>query len=129
MKAKTLEVEVNVDLSEFFFDVIQLKIKDCLGISLCTQRYDNNNIKHKKGVDPTPYLIDTPKLFKGCKFTIKKHMQNLTRVTFMNVRFNIPDEDIIHLCNLYGNPLNKHVYYENLAEHPMMLQAPPDMKK
>ena len=39
-------------------------------------------------------------------------MNNLTRVTFKNVPFNIPDEEIIHLCQVYGDPVNNAVKYE-----------------
>ena len=82
VKAKTL---TEVDLSEFFFDILKLKVEDCLGIALRTHRYDTKEIKLKKGVDPSPYLFETPKLFKGHEFSIKKQMNNLTRVTFKNV--------------------------------------------
>ena len=36
-KAKTL---TEVDLSEFFFDVLKLKMDDCHGLALRTHRYD-----------------------------------------------------------------------------------------
>jgi hypothetical protein len=62
VKAPTLN---ETDLSEFFFDVIKLKIEDCLGIALRTHRYDTKEIKLKRGVDPSPYLTLTPHLFKG----------------------------------------------------------------
>ena len=110
VKAPTLN---EVDLSEFFFDVIKLKMEDCLGIALRTHRYDTKEIKLKKGVDPTPYLRATPVLFKGHEITIRKQMNNLTRVTMKNVPFNIPDEEIIHLCKVYGEPINNKVHYEN----------------
>ena len=110
VKAPTLN---ETDLSEFFFDVIKLKIEDCLGIALRTHRYDTKEIKLKRGVDPSPYLTLTPHLFKGHKITIKKQMNNLTRVTLKNVPFNIPDEEIIHLCKVYGEPINNKVHYEN----------------
>ena len=97
VKVKTLNEE---DLSEFLFDVIKLKMEDCLGIALRTHRYDTKEIKLKKGVDPTPYLTVNPVMFKGHLITIKKQMNNLTRVTFKNVPFNIPDEEIIHLSPL-----------------------------
>ena len=112
VKAKILS---EVDLSEFLFDILQLKIEDCLGIALRTHRYDTKEIKLKKGVDPTPYLLDTPKLFKGHEFTVRKQMNNLTRVTFKNVPFNIPDEEIIHLSQVYGEPLNNEVKYEKAS--------------
>ena len=30
-----------------------------------------------------------------------------------NLPFNIPDKEIIHLCKVYGEPINNKVYYEN----------------
>ena len=109
VKAKIL---TEVDISEFFFDVLQLKVEDCRGIALRTHRYDTKEIKLKKDIDPTPYLIDTPRLFKGHEITVRKQMNNLTRVTFKNIPFNIPDEEIIHLCQVYGEPMNNKVFYE-----------------
>ena len=37
-------------------------------------------------------------------------MNNRARVT---IPFNIPDEEIIHLCKVYGEPINNKVHYEN----------------
>ena len=82
VKVKTLN---EVDLSEFFFDVINLKVDDCLGIALPTERYDTKCIKLKKGVDPTPYLRIQPVLFKGHEITIMKQLNNLTKVTMKNM--------------------------------------------
>ena len=87
VKAKILS---DIDLSEFFFDVLGLKVEDCLGIALRTHRYDTKEIKLKKNVDPSPYINEVPIVFKGHEFTIRKQMNNLTRVTFKNVPFNIP---------------------------------------
>ena len=109
VKSKTL---TEADLSEFFFDIIKLKMEDCEGIALRTYRYDTKEIKLKRGTDPTPYLTTSPISFKGHEITIKKQMNNLTRVTFKNVPFNIPDEEIIHLCQKYGEPLDNNVIYE-----------------
>jgi hypothetical protein len=91
---------------------MELKMEDCDGIGLRTHCYDTKEINLKKGVDPTPYLTTYPKLFKGHEISIKKQMNNLTRVTFKNVPFNIPDEEIIHLCLRYGEPLKNKVSYE-----------------
>ena len=109
IKSKTL---TEADISELFFDIIKLKVDDCEGIALRTYRYDTKEIKLKRGTDPTPYLTPSPISFKGHEITIKKQMNNLTRVTFKNVPFNIPDEEIIHLCKIYGEPLNNKVNYE-----------------
>ena len=112
VKVKTLN---EADLSEFLFDVLKLKMEDCEGIGLRTYRYDTKEIKLKKGVDPSPYLITVPQLYKGHEITIQKQMNNLTRVSFKNVPFNIPDEEIIHLCKSYGEPLQNKVTYEKAS--------------
>ena len=109
IKSKTLS---EADISELLFDIIKLKVEDCEGIALRTYRYDTKEIKLKRGTNPTPYLITSPITFKGHEVTVKKQMNNLTRVTFKNVPFNIPDEEIIHLCKVYGEPLNNKVNYE-----------------
>ena len=62
VKAKTLTA---VDLSEFLFDVINLTMEDCDGISFHTYLYDTKEVKLKKGVDFAPYLTSTRVLFKG----------------------------------------------------------------
>ena len=110
VKAPTLN---EADLSEFLFDVINLKVEDCLGVALRTHRYDTKEIKLKKGVDSAPYIRASPVMFKGHEITIRKQMNNLTRVTMKNVPFNIPDEEIIHLCKVYGEPIGNKVHYEN----------------
>ena len=89
---------------------------DCSGIALRTHRYDTKEINFKKGVDPSAYLI-APVMFKGHEITIKKQMNNLTRVTMKNVPFNIPDEEIINLCKVYGEPLKNKVHYERLSRN------------
>ena len=61
VKAKALSEE---NLSEFLFDIIiQLKVEDCKGLALRTDRYDTKEIKLKKSVDCTPYLRPNPVLF------------------------------------------------------------------
>ena len=52
-KAKNLTME---DMGEFLFDIVKLKVQDCAGLSLSTDRYDTKEIKLKPGIDPTPYL-------------------------------------------------------------------------
>ena len=108
-KVKTLN---EGDLSDFFFDVMKLRMEDCEGLALRTHHYDTKEVKLKKGIDPTPYLTTSTLLFRGHEISIKKQMNNLTRVTFKNIPFNIPDEEVIHLCSMYGTPLNNQVHYE-----------------
>ena len=53
-------------------------------------------------------------IFKGHEVNTKKQINNLTKVTFRNVPFNIPDEEIIELCKCYGSPVDNRVNYEKL---------------
>jgi hypothetical protein len=53
-------------------------------------------------------------VFKGHEVYTERQMNNMTRVSFRNVPFNVPDEEIIQLCKCYGTPLNNKVHYEKL---------------
>ena len=100
------------DIGELIFDVIKLKVEDTSGVSLNTNRYDTKEIKLKPGVDSTPYLHSTPFEFKQHMVTVTQLRVDTTKVTFKNVPWNIPDEEIINLCECYGTPLNNIVNYE-----------------
>ena len=100
------------DISELFFDTLQIDPKECLGIAIFTSRYDSKEIKIRPGVDVTKYLTTTPIIFKEHEIQVKKQLANVTRVTFRNVPFSIPDEELLHLCGTYGEPVDNKVMYE-----------------
>ena len=108
-KEKNLTME---DVGELLFDVVKLKVEECDGLSLSTSRYDTKEIKLKPGTDPTPYLIQDPIVFKGHTITIYQQRIDITKVTFKNVPWDIPNEEIINLCEVYGTPINNRVKYE-----------------
>jgi hypothetical protein len=43
-----------------------------------------------------------------------KQMNNVTKWSFRNVPFNVPDEEIIQLCRCYGSPVRNKVNYEKM---------------
>ena len=110
-KAPSLNIE---DISEFIFDVIKLEMKDCAGLALTTPRYDTKEISLKPGVDPNKYITKSPIEFKGHMITINQLATGTIKVTFKNVPINIPDEEIINLCEVYGTPVNNVVNYEQM---------------
>ena len=64
-------------------------------------------------MDTSQYLTGkNPIIFKDQEIEVKRQTANVTEVTFRNVPFNIPDEEIINLCKYYGEPLNNSVSYE-----------------
>ena len=80
-----------------------------------TGRYNTREVKLKPNVDPGPFLtLDSPITYKNHDVTVRKQLSNVTRVSFKNVPFNIPDEEILHLCDRYGRPMSD-VNYEKMA--------------
>ena len=100
------------DISELFFDTLKIDPKDCLGIAIFTNRYDCKEIKLRPHVDATKYLTTSPLIFKDHEIQVKKQLANVTRVTFRNVPFSIPDEELLHLCSTYGELVDNIVMYE-----------------
>ena len=101
------------DLGELIFDILSINPDDCIGYNYNSGRYDTKEIKFKPGIDLTPYIKSNFE-FKGHKINTMKQMSNVTKVSFRNVPFNVPDEEIIQLCNSYGKPINNRVHYEKL---------------
>ena len=93
-RAKALNFD---DLAELIFDVLKIDHNLCAGYNYSTGRYETWDVKFKPGVDLSTYIKSTL-VFKGHKVFTKRQMNNLTRVSFRNVPFNIPDEEIIQLC-------------------------------
>lgn len=101
------------NLGELVFDVLNIDHTQCIGFNYSSGRYDTREIKFKSGVDISPYIKE-PFEFMGHEVYTQKQMNNMTKVTFKNVPFNVPDEEIIQLCKAYGNPVNNKVNYEKM---------------
>ena len=76
---------------------------------------DTKQIKLKPGISTDTYLTEFPIMFKDHEVSVKKQLNNVTRVTLKNVPLNVPDEEIINLCLSYGRPLENKVSYEVLT--------------
>ena len=101
------------DLAELLFDELLINCNECIGFNYSTGRYSVREVKFKPDVDISLY-IKNGLIFKGHEVNTKKQINNLTKVTFRNVPFNIPDEEIIELCKCYGSPVDNRVNYEKL---------------
>ena len=101
------------DVSVLLFDVIKLKPEQMFGVALYTSRYDTKEAKFKPGVDTSPYLTKDSRIyFKDHEVTVTAQTANIMKVTFKNVPFNIPDEELINLCQCYGDLTDNVVHYE-----------------
>ena len=101
------------DLAELLFDVLHIDYNQCLGFNYSTGRYSVREVKFKPGIDISTFVKNSLD-FKGHEVSTKKQVNNRTKVTFRNVPFNIPDEEIIELCKCYGSPVENKVNYEKL---------------
>ena len=108
-RAKGLTID---EVSVLIFDVLKIDPDDCRGVALVTSRYDTKEVKLKSEVNPSKYLTSVPIHFKDHEITVSKQTTNVTKVTFKNFPFNIPDEEIINLCPCYGKPINNLVRYD-----------------
>ena len=102
------------DLGELIFDILNVDQSQCLGFNYSTGRYDTREIKFKPDVDITPYIKETF-IFKDHEVTTRRQMKHATKVSFRNVPFSVPDEEIIQLCKCYGNPINNKVHFEKMT--------------
>ena len=100
------------EIGSFLFDVLKIKAEECLRFNYTLGRYDTREVMFKPEVDINPYLGFIE--FMGHEITTRKQRNNVTKVTFRNVPLNIPDEEIIHLVEVYGKPVDYTVHYEKL---------------
>ena len=121
VRAPSLTLE---DVGEFIFDVLKLEIDDCLGMSLTTQRYDTKEINLKPGIDANKYITQVPIEYKGHMISVTQQSVGTIKVTFRNVPMNIPDEEIINLCESYGTPVDNIVHYEQMPRAYRGLKGP-----
>ena len=98
-------------IGELMFDVIKLKAEECERVALITNRYDTKEVMLKAGIDPTPYLTTEPIMFHDHEVRVQVQSSKTVQVTFRDVPLCIPDEEIINLCQCYGEPVNNEVRY------------------
>ena len=92
--------------------MIKLKTEDCASVALVTNRYDTKEVKLKPDVDPAPYLTAEPIIFCDHEVTVRRQTSKTVHVMFKDVPLSIPDEEIINLCECYGEAVNKEVNYK-----------------
>ena len=68
----------------------------------------------KPEVDSSKYITCEPIVYKDHEITVKKMLNDVTKVTFRNVPMYVPDEEILHLCGVYGTVVDNRVYWEKM---------------
>ena len=93
---------------------MQDKVEECIGVDYFTGRYDTKEIVLKPDVDGNKYTTTQPIVFKEHEIRVKKMLNDMTKVTFKNVPMYVPDEEILHLCGIYGTVLENKVHWESI---------------
>ena len=101
-------------LGELIFDILKISEEDCIRLNFTTSRYDTREVLLKPDIDINPF-ITTISDFYGHSVTTRKQSSNIIRVSFRNVPINMPDEEIIHLCNSYRKPIDNNVQYDKMS--------------
>lgn len=110
-------------LGELLFDYLKINCDDCLRFNFTTSRYDTREVMLKPGVDLTPFITTVEDFYGHTVTTSKQSASNTIRVSFRNVNLNVPDEEILHLCNFYGKPTTNCVEYEKLSSKIMFSKS------
>ena len=79
------------DLGELIFDVLKIDPSKCISFDYNTGRYDIKHLQLKSNVQADQFVTTTPIFFKGFDVSVKKQLNNITRVTFKNVPLNVPN--------------------------------------
>ena len=100
------------DISEFIFETLSIQFEDCIGVDLNTGRYDTREIIMKPGVNTDIYITKEPLIFREHEMSVTKMLNDVTKVIFKNVPMYVPDEELLHLCGVYGTVTDNKVHWE-----------------
>lgn len=100
------------EIGSFIFDILKIPATSCQRFNYITSRYDTKEVMLKAGVEMSPFLGSYE--FMNHEITVRKQRNNITKVIFKSVPLNVPDEEIINLCEVYGKPVDFVVHYEKL---------------
>ena len=98
------------DIENILFDELNIEIDEVMEVDLT--RYGVKEVYFNSDHDIKKYER-TPFVFKGHMISIGNNidLKRQTKVTFLNVPRDIPDEELIHFCNHFGQVKDETVYY------------------
>ena len=101
-------------LDDFIFKDLKLPIDDVLALGFSTGPCDSREVLVKHSTNLTDIITDHRILlyhtFRDHKITITTLDVKSTKVTFIDVPLNVPDEEIRHLCSVYGKLMHGTVH-------------------
>ena len=90
---------------------LRINSSTCLELVLKTGIYDTRELLFQAGTDLTGILSNgVPHIFKEIPAIVLSKLA--TRVTFKGVPTGVPDEELLHVCKLYGTLVDGRVHRE-----------------
>ena len=102
------------DFANFLFDVVKINPSDCISMNVSNKRFDTKEIRLTDCVSMDGFIGSYEYLDHNIQ--IKRQGRNYTLVTFKNVPMCLPDEEILHLIDHYGEALDDNVVHETLKK-------------
>ena len=97
-------------MSQLITDTLKIPLANCIKLDSQTGRYNKRELLVKPDTDLTNALTsDTPKSFRQHEIRVTKISNAATKVIFKGVPIPVPDEELLHLCEHYGDLVDKKV--------------------
>ena len=99
------------NMTDLIFNILKIPGENCIELDMQTGKYEDKELLVHPNTDLSQALTnDTPKMFKQHEVLVAVISNRATKVTFKGVPINVPNEEIIHLCEHYGKPVNNQVH-------------------
>ena len=105
------------DIAIIFFDYLKIKPDDATRIATRTSSFNMREIELKPHIAAGNHVNNGEHFIYNRDWRVLATAQSVrwTRVTFRDVPLNVEDEEIIHLCVLFGEVKNKNVMHEEAS--------------
>ena len=97
-------------MSQLITDTLMIPLTSCIELDSQTGRYDKRELLVKPNTDLDNAVTgDTPKTFRHHEVRVSIISSGATKVIFKGVPIPVPDEELLHLCEHYGDLVDEKV--------------------
>ena len=98
-------------MSQLITDTLKIPLTSCIELDSQTGRYDKSELLLKPGteLDNAVRTDDKPHSFRHHEIRVSIINKGATKVIFKGVPIPVPDEELLHLCEHYGDLVDEKV--------------------
>lgn len=96
------------EFSSFVFDTLKIDPEMCLEFDYFPGPINMKFIKVKDDLQVSSYTSGDPYTFKNFHIKVTSSNAGITKVTFLYAGLDVPDEEILNLCDTFGEPISIH---------------------